>query len=89
MTLRNTYNKDTESKLTYYFQQSRAIQEYMTPTICDYVYDFLEIFRFVDFCKKNKNSGFTSDLCDILIFTFLVLLPKEDQSSNKSWSMNS
>ena len=53
MTLRNTYNKDTESKLTYYSQQSRAIQEYMTPTICDYVYDFLETFRFVDFCKKK------------------------------------
>ena len=38
------------------------------------------------FLKKNKkNSGFTSDLCDILMFTFLALLPKEDQGSNKSW----
>ena len=39
----------------------------------------------VVFSKKIKSSGFTGDLCDILMFTFLVLLPKEDQGSNKSW----
>ena len=76
----------------YNFQKSgRAIALPAPPPprslLCPSHFVAMKFFRRC-FCKKTKTSGFTSDLCDILMLTFLVSLPKEDQGSNESWKDN-